>query len=64
MELNNKEMSIPTLDEHIQIQEILTEANAYGLRHEVCEWADKFIEENPDITILDAYILAYQEWIK
>jgi len=57
-------MAVPTLDEQIQIQEILEEAKAYGLRHEVCEWADKLMEESSKMNILDAYTLAYQEWIK
>ena len=57
-------MALPTLEEHIQIQEILEEANAYGLRHEVCEWADKLIDESPEISLLDAYVLAFKEWIK
>lgn len=57
-------MPMPTLEEHMQIEEILVEANAHGLRHEVCEWADKFIEEDPNISLLDAYVLAFQEWIK
>jgi len=57
-------MAVPTLDEQIQIQEILEEAKAYGLRHEVCEWADKLMEESLEMNILDAYTLAYQEWIK
>lgn len=57
-------MPVPTLEEQIQIQEILAEATAYGLRHEVCEWADKFMDESPEMEILDAYILAFEEWIK
>jgi hypothetical protein len=57
-------MSVPTLDEHIQIQEILAEARAYGLQHEVNEWADKFMDESPELTPLQAYAMAFNEWIK
>ena len=57
-------MPVPTLEEQIQIEEILAEATAHGLRHEVCEWADKFMDESPEMEILDAYILAFEEWIK
>jgi len=57
-------MPVPTLDEHIQIQEILAEARAYGLQHEVNEWADKFMDESPELTPLEAYVMAFNEWIK
>jgi len=46
------------------IKEILTEADAYSLRWEVETWAKKFIKENKKLTELQAYQLAYDEWIK
>ena len=51
-----------TLDEHIQIEEILAEANAHGLKSEVTNTASKFIAagHNP----LDAHALAFAEWCK
>ncbi len=57
-------MPVPTLDEQIQIEEILAEASSYGLRHEVCAEADRFMDESPEMEILDAYIHAFEEWIK
>jgi len=56
-----------TLQEEITIQEILAEADAYGLRSEVKEsaeyiWKERSIE--PDFTLLDAYHLAFLDWIK
>jgi hypothetical protein len=47
-----------------QIELILEEANAYGLRQEVEEWALKEMTENPNLPKLDAYVTAYHEWIK
>ena len=47
-----------------QIELILEEANAYGLRQEVEEWALKEMTENPNLSKLDAYVTAYHEWIK
>jgi hypothetical protein len=43
---------------------ILEEANQYGLRREVNEEAQKFLEEDPTLSDLEAYVLAYNEWIK
>lgn len=48
-----------------QIEEILEEANAYGLRSQVKEWAEKFIASN-DVVLsrLEVYSYAYDRWIK
>ena len=54
----------PTLEELEQIELILIEANAYGLRGEVEEWADKYQEKDSNISRLDAVIMAYSEWVK
>lgn len=53
-----------SMERTIQIQEILEEANAYGLRLEVEEWAEKYRAEDPLLTDLECYQLAYHEWIK
>ena len=45
-----------------QIEEILMEASAYGLRLEVMEWAKRFMEEGKDKLI--AYEMAFNEWVK
>ena len=47
-----------------QIEEILMEASAWGLRHEVIELAAKYIKENPYMDKVIAYEQAYQEWVK
>ena len=47
-----------------QIELLLEEANAYGLRGEVEQWAIQELKEDPDISRLEAYVLAYNEWIK
>ena len=47
-----------------QIELILEEANAYGLRQEVKMWAEKELEKDSTLSKLDAYVIAYHEWIK
>ena len=47
-----------------QIELILEEANAYGLRQEVKMWAEKELEKDNTLSKLDAYVIAYHEWIK
>jgi len=51
-------------DTEIQIEEILTEANAYSLRAEVILTANTFMKEDPDSDKILAYEMAYMEWIK
>lgn len=50
------------IEEQIQIEEILIEASAYGLRYEVYEEAEKLIKEG--YSRLYAYSTAYNDWIK
>tara|TARA_R110000824_G_scaffold7722_16_gene34920 strand:- start:202 stop:360 length:159 start_codon:yes stop_codon:yes gene_type:complete len=52
------------MSEAEQIEEILEEANAYNLRYEVMETATKIIKEESDISELNAYVIAYNKWIK
>lgn len=51
-------------EESNHIDEILLEASAYGLSSEVESYAKKFMETNPTMGSIEAYQLAYQEWIK
>jgi hypothetical protein len=46
------------------IEEILMEASAYGLRLEVIEFAKKNMEQDPTMDRIDAYIHAFNDWIK
>ena len=52
------------ISEEEQIEEILEEANAYNLRQEVKETAEKIFKKNDMFSRLDAYVTAYHEWIK
>jgi hypothetical protein len=52
------------LNEELHIEEILLEAHAFGLDHEVDEWAKKLLKKNPKMSKVDAYQEAYNEWIK
>ena len=52
------------LEDEEQIELLLEEANAYGLRLEVEQWDMQELKEDPDLSRLEAYVLAYNEWIK
>ncbi len=47
-----------------QIEEILVEASAFGLRVEVLETARQIMDENPNLDRVDAYQQAFSEWVK
>ena len=59
-------MFIKSIDmtESEQIEEILHEASAFGLRTEVMDWAQKEMKENPKLRKVDAYEIAFNEWVK
>ena len=52
------------LNDEEDIELILEEANAYGLRIEVEQWAIQLLKEDPDLSRLEAYVRAYNEWVK
>ena len=52
------------LEDEEDIELLLEEANAYGLRIEVEQWAIQLLKEDPDLLRLEAYVQAYNEWIK
>ena len=52
------------MSEEQQIEEILQEANAYGLRSEVKAWADMYMKVNPKLNKVTAYEMGYKEWVK
>ena len=52
------------LEDEENIELLLEEANAYGLRLEVEQWAMQLLKEDPDLPRIDAYVQAYNEWIK
>ena len=51
-------------DDEFQIEQILMEAGAYGLRSEVDHYARRLLEKNPLSSRVDAYVKAYHEIIK
>ena len=51
-------------DDDFQIEQILMEAGAYGLRSEVDHYAKRLLEKNPLSSRVDAYVKAYHEIIK
>ena len=52
------------MSEAQQIEEILEEANAYNLKWEVMNTATKLLKENDTLSELQAYVNAYNDWIK
>jgi len=51
-------------DDEFQIEQILMEAGAYGLRSEVDHYAKRLLEKNPLSSRVNAYVKAYHELIK
>ena len=47
-----------------EIEEILFEAHAHGLRMEVISTANKIMKEDPNIDRVLAYQQAFDEWVK
>ena len=52
------------MSEDEMIEELRAEASGYGLALEVEEWAKKEMEKDPTLPRIDAYVRAYNEWIK
>ena len=61
---DQKEEVESQLEDEEEIELLLEEANAYGLRLEVEQWAIQELKEDPDLSRLEAYVMAYNEWIK
>ena len=61
---DQKEEEENLLNDEEDIELLLEEANAYGLRIEVEQWAIQLLKEDPDLPRLEAYVQAYNEWIK
>ena len=58
-------MKQPTSKEdQLMIEMILVEADAWGLRWEVDKDAKQYIEEGTAADEVEAYIWAYEEWVK
>ena len=61
---DQKEEEENQLNDEEDIELLLEEANAFGLRIEVEQWAIQLLKEDHDLSRLEAYVLAYNEWIK
>ena len=61
---DQKEEEENLLNDEEDIELLLEEANNYGLRIEVEQWAMQLLKEDPDLPRLEAYVQAYNEWIK
>lgn len=47
-----------------QIEEILIESSAYGIRLEVIKSAAAIIDANPQIKKIEAYHIAFNQYVK
>ena len=61
---DQKEEVESQLEDEEDIELILEEANNFGLRIEVEQWAFQLLKEDPDLPRIEAYVTAYNEWIK
>jgi len=61
---DQKEEEENQLNDEEDIELLLEEANAYGLRTEIEQWAIQLLKEDPDLSRLEAYVRAYNEWIE
>jgi len=50
-------------DDEFQIEQILMEAGAYGMRNEVDRYAKRLLMKNPLSSKVDAYVKAYHKLI-
>lgn len=58
-----KKINLPmTIEE--QIEEILIESSAYGIRLEVIKSAAAIIDANPQIKKIEAYHIAFNQYVK
>jgi hypothetical protein len=51
-------------EDEIMIEMILVEADSWGLRWEVTRDAKQYIEDKTAADEVEAYIWAYEDWIK
>jgi hypothetical protein len=51
-------------EDEIMIEMILVEADSWGLRYEVTRDAKQYLEDKTAADEVEAYIWAYEEWIK
>ena len=61
---DQKEEEENLLNDEEDIELLLEEANAFGLRIEVEQCAIQLLKEDPDLSRLEAYVQSYNEWIK
>ena len=54
----------PTQTDYDHVNLILQSAEEYGLKWEVDHTAQKYLKENPNKNIVEAYQYGYEEWVK
>ena len=59
-----KEEEESQLEDEEDIELLLEEANAFGLRWEVENTAKQIIKQDPMLSKLEAYVQSYNKWIK
>lgn len=62
--MNQSKKDFNKMSEEQQIEEILQEANAYGLKREVKARADMYMRINSKLNKVAAHQQGYKEWVK
>ena len=57
-------MKNKTQEEKLLIETILLEADTWGLRWEVETDANRYLQQNDALDTVEAYIWAFEDWIK
>ena len=52
------------LEELKIVDRVIKNASGYGLEAEVVTFALKYMKENPQLSIVEAIIAGYEEWVK
>ena len=61
--IDSSQMINQKSEDEEQVELILEEANAYGLRQEVKKTAEEFLKDNM-FSKLSAYVIAYNKWVR
>lgn len=59
-----KNSNSPTTKDYDHVNIILEEASTHGLRGEVDMTAQTYLNDNKELTIIEAYTYAYNDWVK
>ena len=62
--MENKNSSAPSPIDYDHVDLILKEADKHGLKYEVDSTAYQYMKEDNTLTLVDAYTLSFNDWVK